>query len=472
MSGPEMGVRGWAALVAVLLLATAWSTAVPGLAQGPAGRADLEPVPLPVEGAVEKTVHRELTTAREQVVSLAADPETPPAGLAAAYGELGRLFAAYGLWGPARAAFGNAATLDPSAAGRRDWIYLEAYVLERQGRLPEATDRYRQAVELAPGATAPKLRLALALVEQGREEEAAALLDELAKRRPSAAAAHFALGRLAARRGDARAAAEHFERSLEIQPGAAQVHYPLAQAYRRLGDLDRAKSHLASHAAAGEEPGRVTFPDPLVEALETAGGGGALHKFRGDQLLLTGDTAGAADAYRRAVEADPTSYWARKSLALTLHELGRVDEAERELEAALALDPTGGGTAGLPAVGVARERARLVYALGGIAANRGQVDEALRRFRRAADLDPAYADPHLQIGNLLGRTGRLEEALAAFGRALERNPGLSEARLQRATTLMDLGRFGEAVPDLERYVEAHPDDERGRFLLRTARERQ
>jgi len=456
-------------LVVVAALVAAGAPLFAEGAQGAAGRSELEPMPLPVAGAVEEAVSRELSAAREQVEVLSADVSTSPEELTSAYGELGRLFAAYGLWGPARAAFDNAGKLAPGAAARRDWVYLAGYVLERQGQLDQAIEHYRDAVALSPGATAPKMRLALALVELGQAGEAQALLDDLAGRRPAAAAAHFGLGRLAARRGDTRAAAEHFERTLELQPGAAQVHYPLAQAYRRLGDLARARAQLELHAAAGEEPGRVTFPDPLVEALASAGSGGALHKFRGDQLLLAGDTAGAAAAYRRAVEADPTSYWARKSLALTLHELGRVDEAERELTAALELDPS---ESGLPASGVARERARLVYALGGIAANRGHLEEALERFGHAAKLDPAYAEPHVQLGNLLGRSGRLVEALAAFGRALELDPGLSEARLQRATTLMDLGRFAEAVPDLERYVAGHPDDERARFLLRTARERQ
>lgn len=441
--------------------------AVPGMASGQ--RPALEPVPLPVAGAVEEAVARELAAAHRRAEELAAaDPSAPADRIAGAYGALGRMLAAYGLWQPARAALDNAAALDPSATRRGEWAYLAGYALERQGRLETAVSRYREATKTSPGSTPPRVRLALALLELDRTEEAERLLDDLAERDSSAAIAHFGLGRLAARRGDPRRAARHFERALALQPGAAQVHYPLAQAYRRLGDLDRARSHLERHAAAGAEPGRVSFPDPQVEALAGAGSGGSLHKLRGDELLLAGDTAGAAAAYAQAVAADPDHYWARKSLALTLHELGRVDEAERELAAALALDPS---ASGLPASGVARERSRLLLALGGIAANRGREDEALTRFRRAAELDPAYAEPHLQIGNLHGRAGSLEEALKAFGRALELDPKLSQARLQRATTLMDLGRFAEAVPDLERYLESHPADERARSLLRTARAR-
>jgi tetratricopeptide (TPR) repeat protein len=444
-----------------LLLLAALLTA-PGVVSGQ--RPALEPVPLPGAGAVAEDVARELAAAHRRVEELAAVPSAPAGRLAGAYGALGRLLAAYGHWRPARAALDNAAALEPSAGRRAEWIYLAGYALERQGGLEAAAGRYRRAVEGSPRATAPRVRLALALLELDRTDEAKRLLDALVEDGSSAAIGHFGLGRLAARSGDPRRAARHFERALALQPGAAQVHYPLAQAYRRLGDLERARNHLERHAAAGAEPGRVSFPDPAVEALASAGSGGALHKLRGDELLLAGDAAGAAAAYAQAVEADPTHYWARKSLALTLHQLGRVEEAERELAAALALDPAANG---LPGSGVARERSRLHYALGGIAANRGREDDALERFRRAAELDPGYAEPHVQIGNLHGRAGRLERALEAFGRALELDPELAQARLQRATTLMDLGRFAEAIPELERYLASHPDDQRARALLRT-----
>lgn len=429
---------------------------------------ELEPVPRPVDGAVEETAARELEAAHRQVEEMVAEPsksEEARARKASGYAELGRLYVAYGLWGPARAALANAVELEPSAADRRRWVHLLGYVLERQGELEAAAERYADAVELAPRASAPKVRLARTLLELDRRDEARRLFEELVERDASAAVAHFGLGRLAARRGDSGAAVKHFEQTLSLQPGATQVHYPLAQAYRRLGDLESAREHLRAHAAGGDEPGRVRFPDPLVDGLGEAAGGAAVHKLRGDQALLAGDTTGAAAAYRRAVEADPESFWARKSLALTLHELGRADEAERHLEAALGLDP------GLGEAGARRERARLVFALGGIAANRGRRGEALERFRRAAELNPDDAEVHVQLGNLHGRAGRLEDALAAFGRALELEPDLPEARLQRATTLMDLGRFDEAVPELERYLELEPGDERARGLLETARGR-
>ena len=374
-------------------------------------------------------------------------------------GELGRLYAAYGLWDAARPCFANALALARDSAAVARWHHYLGYVLERRGDLEEAVRQYERAVAGDPGDRAARLRgadldLTLGRSRGGRDRRSERLAGEEASPPPPS----FGLGRVALARGDPDAAITAFRRTLELQPEAGQVHYALAQAYRRAGRIDEARRHLERRSEA-----RVRFPDPLVDSLATAARGGAFHKLRGDEAVLAGRLGEAAAAYRRAVEAEPGSFALQEVLGLTLYQLGRPDEAARELTAALALDPD------LPAALVPAERARIRYALGGIAANQGQGELALEHFREAVRLDPGYAEAHLQVGNLLGAAGRLEEALAAFDRAVAADPDLAEARLQRATTLMDLGRFAEAVPDLERRLELEPDDEQARWLLQTAR---
>jgi tetratricopeptide (TPR) repeat protein len=427
----------------------------------------LEPVPPPGPGVVEESVRRELAEAHRAVTGSDPTLRDDPAALAAAYGELGRLYAAYELWDAARPAFANAVRLDP---GSPRWHHYLGYVLERKGDLAGAARHFDEAAKSGSNRWAARLRRAEIDLALGRTEAAVQAFRRLSEEATAArgrgpglspaieAAARFGLGRALAAAGDPEGAIPELRRALELQPEASQVHYALGQAYRRAGRVDEARRHLALR---GEQP--VRFPDPDVDSLASAARGGAFHKFRGDQAVQAGRLEEAAEAYRRAVAAEPESFYYRKSLGLTLYRLGRADEAARELEAALALEPD------LPAAQVPVERARLHFALGGIAANRGASEAALRHFREAARLDPAYADAHLQIGNLLGAAGRLEEAAAAFGRAVAADPDAPAPRLQRATTLMDLGRFAEAVPELERYLELAPGDERARQLLAIAR---
>ena len=415
----------------------------------------LEPVPPPGPGVVEESVRRELAEAHRAVTVPGSALREDPAALARAYGELGRLYAAYELWDAARAAFANALALDP---GSPRWHHHLGHVLERKGDLAGAVRHFDEAAKAGPGRTAARLRRAEIDLALGRAQAAAEAFRSLTGEPGVEAAARFGLGRALAAAGDPEAAVPELRRTLELQPDATQVHYALGQAYRRLGRMDEARRHLS---LSGE--GGVRFPDPYVDSLASAARGGAFHKFRGDQAVQAGRLNDAAEAYRRAAAAEPASVSYRKSLGLTLYGLGRADEAARELEAALDLEPD------LPAAQVPVERARLRYALGGIAANRGAAEDALRHFREAARLDPGYADAHLQIGNLLGAAGRLEEAAAAFGRAVAADPDAPAPRLQRATTLMDLGRFAEAVPELERYLELAPRDARARQLLELAR---
>lgn len=416
---------------------------------------DLEPVPEPGPGVVEESVRRQLAEAHRAVTDDGSALEDDLAARARAYGELGRLHAAYELWDAAQPAFANALRLEPGSAR---WHHHLAHVLERRGDLAGAARHFAEAAKAGPGRRAARLRRAEIDLARGLIDAAAEVFRRLAGEPGFEAAARFGLGRALAAASDPAGAARELRRVLELQPAATQVHYPLAQAYRRIGRMDEARRHLALRGEA-----RVRYPDPYLDSLDEAARGGAFHKFRGDQAIQAGRLEEAAEAYRRAVAAEPESFYYRKSLGLTLYRLGEAAEAARELEAALALDP------GLPPAQVPVERARLHFALGGIAANRGAADAALRHFREAARLDPAYADAHLQIGNLLGAAGRLEEAVAAFGHAVAADPDAAGAHLQRATTLMDLGRFAEAVPELERYLELAPGDDRARQLLDVAR---
>jgi Flp pilus assembly protein TadD len=54
---------------------------------------------------------------------------------------------------------------------------------------------------------------------------------------------------------------------------------------------------------------------------------------------------------------------------------------------------------------------------------RGQADEAITQFRRAAQLDPKNAQGHVALANALLRRGRFPEARTVALRGLELIPG-------------------------------------------------
>ncbi|HEX6200658.1 MAG TPA: tetratricopeptide repeat protein, partial [Thermoanaerobaculia bacterium] len=190
----------------------------------------LEPVPPPGPGVVEESVRRELAAAHRAVTG--SDPilQDDPGALAAAYGELGRLYAAYELWDAARPAFANAARLDPGAPR---WHHYLGHVLERKGDLAGAARHLDEAAKSGPGRAAARLRRAEIDLALGRTEAAARAFRGLTGETGLEAAARFGLGRALAAAGDPEGAIPELRRALELQPEASQVHYALGQAYRR-----------------------------------------------------------------------------------------------------------------------------------------------------------------------------------------------------------------------------------------------
>ena len=95
-------------------------------------------------------------------------------------------------------------------------------------------------------------------------------------------------------------------------------------------------------------------------------------------------------------------------------------------------------------------------------------------YRRALELDPAAADAHLRLGQVLRMQGRLQDALHAYEAAVRLAPERPGAHVDLGLVLFELGRRAEAGEQFTRAVELAPlgADEHfqlGRWLLASAR---
>jgi tetratricopeptide (TPR) repeat protein len=84
-----------------------------------------------------------------------------------------------------------------------------------------------------------------------------------------------------------------------------------------------------------------------------------------------------------------------------------------------------------------------------------QGKDALAALRRAAELLPADAEAHRNLGAGLHDRGQLQEALSSLQRSLEIEPHL-QVLLAVGNTLCALGRPGESVPLYERALHSNP----------------
>lgn len=75
----------------------------------------------------------------------------------------------------------------------------------------------------------------------------------------------------------------------------------------------------------------------------------------------------------------------------------------------------------------------------------GQFAEAEKGFRRAAELNPSYADAYINLGVTLQDQGKTDEAISAYRHALSINGTYAEAHNNMGNALKDQGKLAEAV---------------------------
>jgi len=143
------------------------------------------------------------------------------------------------------------------------------------------------------------------------------------------------------------------------------------------------------------------------------------------------------------VAKSPASILGHNNLGHALFQAGRNEEAQREFEAVLALNP------GYP---------EGHYNFGSALLEQGRPAEAIAPFQEALRLLPSYANAHNNLGSALYQTGRADEAMREYGEAIRLNPDHPKAHYNLALALIDRNRLPEAASQLEESLRVTPDD--------------
>ncbi len=389
----------------------------------------LVPVPEVDLRGVDEAVRTQIAEQRKLLDdALAAGASTAEEAdqLGLLFGEAGQLYLVYDLLPPARACLANAAELQPR---NFRWRYLLGSAAEHLGQLEEAVAAYEQARALQPGDPATVIRLGRVYLELGQGEEARTHYERGLELPGARAAAHFGLGRLATETDDPAAALEHFQAALREQPRANSLHYHIGIAQRALGNDSESR---AAMELRGEAP--VAFADPIAaEIKESATGIGA-------QLLL-GRVALAANAFelaeqrfREAVQDNPRSAAAKRSLAAALEKMGRRAEAVMWYQEALNLSPDDAG---------------LLFHTGRLYNEQGAFRAATKRLGRAVEIEPSFGPAWVELARSRGETGDHLGAAEALTQALELAPGDRNLRFHRASNYRRGGRRELALREFE-----------------------
>ncbi|HUO99071.1 MAG TPA: sulfotransferase [Rhizomicrobium sp.] len=128
--------------------------------------------------------------------------------------------------------------------------------------------------------------------------------------------------------------------------------------------------------------------------------------------------------------------------AMTLHEAGRLADAERAYAAVLSGEPA---------------NVEALLRFGVLRLQQGHAEESLALTARALALDPQSAEALSNLATALHVMRRHEEAIGHYTKALAHDPEFAEAHYGLGTSLMALRRLEESVRAFERALAIDPD---------------
>ena len=267
--------------------------------------------------------------------------------------------------------------------------YFQGVVLQRWKRFDEAETQYKTAYEQRADNVGYLIAWAEMLVESGEIDRAIALLEEKVDYFEQSAGIRVSLGQLYLVNDQPEKAVSALREASVLAPDHTQYREELAMAHAAAGDHGEAIKLFGALLAEHGEDKRPDLKRALADACRAAGrderaeelyvelardhGDAGLWLTLAEMAYEKGDQAGTLYAARRATEADASKH---------------------------------GG-----------------YVLAGLVwQKRGNLDEALRQFDRAAEMARGDAAPLILRGLALQKAGKAAAAAEAYRRALDRQP--------------------------------------------------
>lgn len=404
------------------------------------------------------------------------------------------------------------------------WSLLAGRASLAEGNGRDAIDRLQAFVQAVPGSVEGKVMLGVALLAENLPAQALAQLEVARSMAPHDLQVNMALaqaqmqfgnpaealgilapflaqdaphpqvmalaGRARLALGDAAGSLELLQKGASANPDDPALKLELASAFIADGQHDKALALLQNLQGSGGDESRRQWLTVLIHADrgDRAAAEAALEQLlRGQEhnadlqalagafMRRIGRLPEAQRAYERALAADPRSIVARLALAQIAAERGDEGAMIGHYREVLAIDPVnahaldslaraeltrGGASAALDVIRTARDRnprtltpqLLLVRLLGTL----GFRDEAMAEASQLLKLAPADAAAIGTAAAANAQAGRLEEALALYNSALRLNV-TPELLLQRGSLEAALGRLRDARGSFEQALALRND---------------
>jgi Tfp pilus assembly protein PilF len=146
----------------------------------------------------------------------------------------------------------------------------------------------------------------------------------------------------------------------------------------------------------------------------------------------------AADAFRRALQLDPSLALARINLGIALFNAPDLPAAQKELQVAIVAAPTA---------------PQPHYVLGLAAKTQNKAEEAITEFQKVLKIDPNDVGANVNIGQLYAQQRKYPEAVAALRLAVAAEPYNATALYNLGTSLIRSGQREEGQKVIAQFQE-------------------
>jgi Tfp pilus assembly protein PilF len=215
---------------------------------------------------------------------------------------------------------------------RREWIVADVPVgakqhfdygsaLQKEGRLEEAVEQYKIALQFNPKDPNTHMNFALALTGQSKFDAAVPHMETALRLQPDSAEFHVGYATLLQRIGRADEAASHLEAGIRLKPDLPDTHYSYAAFLATRGKSDEYISELRKVLQLKQDY-------PYAE-LRLA-----------DALFARGDLEEAKAHYLAALRREPNLTVAYNSLGKLYLSQGQISQAIVQFSEALRLNPS------------------------------------------------------------------------------------------------------------------------------------
>ena len=180
--------------------------------------------------------------------------------------------------------------------------------------------------------------------------------------------------------------------------------------------------------------------------------------------------------YREILKVQPEHLDTNNNLAVILEHHNKLEEAEKYYRKAIELNPkiaesynNLGATLGQlnrlieaeasckRAIELKPDYAEAHFNLGLIKDNQGKLEQAEKYYRKAIELKSDFAEAHNNLGIIFHKLDRFEEAMESYKKAIELKPDYAEAYNGLSVTENSFGSFDKSMTNCKKAIELKPN---------------